>query len=122
MLGRNKKIIKKYKGNIVSARELFMRDSNWKAKKGYYPISENWVAGSHSFGSFLIALLLCFVFIGFVILVYLLVIKPPGTLTVTYTLQEARSTQVIVKQNNCPQCAGTVQGTANKCSFCGNPV
>ncbi|MFT4746879.1 MAG: hypothetical protein ACI8XG_000956 [Congregibacter sp.] len=120
MSGRNKKIIKKYKGNVDSAREVFMRDSKWKEKKGYYPTSENWVAGSHSIGSFLIALLLCFVFIGFVIFVYLLVIKPAGTLTVTYTLQEARFTQVMVEQNNCPQCAVTVKGTANKCRTCGN--
>jgi Short C-terminal domain len=35
-------------------------------------------------GAFLVALLLCFVLLGFLIFIYLLIVKPEGTLTVTY--------------------------------------
>ena len=56
-------------------------------EKGYQPVVQSWADGSWGCGSFLVALLLCFVVIGLVVFVYMLIVKPAGTLTVTYRLK-----------------------------------
>ncbi len=58
------------------------------ARDGYFPTSQNYNPGSYGAGSFLIAALLCFVCIGIIVFIYMLVVKPPGVLTVTYELRE----------------------------------
>ena len=58
------------------------------ATDGYVPVSHTWAAGEWSTGAFVIAILLIFLFgLRLLILGYLLVVKPPGTLTVTYELR-----------------------------------
>ena len=85
-------VIKSYTGNSESAADDFQRDSIKMGEKGYYPISQSWTPGSYGCGAFIVALLLCFVFIGFLVFVYMLIVKPEGTLTVTY---ELRSTPAV---------------------------
>ncbi len=50
-------------------------------------MSQVWAEGSWGCGAFLVALFLCIFLVGILIFVYLIVVKPAGTLTVTYVLQ-----------------------------------
>jgi hypothetical protein len=47
-------------------------------------VSQSWEAGHWSGASFLVALLLCFVLIGLLVFVYMLIVKPAGELTVVF--------------------------------------
>ncbi len=77
-------LVRVYQGSQSSATADFQRDSAYLAGHGYFPVSQSWAAGSWGCGAFLVALLLCLVLVGFLIFVYMLVVKPGGTLTVTY--------------------------------------
>lgn len=77
-------IIKTYSGNPAIAEELFVSDAELMLQKGYHPVSKNYVEGQYGLGSFLIALLFCLVIIGFIVFIYMLIVKPDGVLTVTY--------------------------------------
>jgi hypothetical protein len=91
MVSRKKHIIKEYRGNEAGSRKLFLKDAQRMEKKGYYPVSENWVAGSYGAGAFILALLLCFLVVGFLIFIYMLIVKPAGKLTVTYEYMDAKA-------------------------------
>ena len=80
----NQIVVKNYTGSSESATEDFQADSFRMGNKGYYPISQSWTPGSYGCGSFIVALLLCFIFIGILVFIYMLIVKPEGTLTVTY--------------------------------------
>lgn len=69
------------------AADAFTLDSGYMAARGYYPTSQSWAPGSWGAGAFIIALLLAIFIIGILIFIYLLIVKPDGTLTVTYQLQ-----------------------------------
>jgi hypothetical protein len=68
----------------AQAAQQFQADAGQMAAAGYYPVSQSWAQGQWGCGAFLLALVLCIVLIGFLIFIYLLVVKPDGTLTVTY--------------------------------------
>jgi hypothetical protein len=84
-------IVRTYHGTQESATAAFKRDAEKLAAQGYVPVSQNWAGGSWGCGAFIIALLLCVILIGFLIFIYMLIVKPGGTLTVTYQLQVPRS-------------------------------
>jgi hypothetical protein len=67
----------------------FQNDVAFLAKWGYRPISQSWAQGQWGAGTFLVALLLAVVLIGLLIFAYMLIVKPDGTLTVTYELADA---------------------------------
>lgn len=71
----------------AKAAQLFQADAAQMAAAGYFPVSQSWAQGQWGCGAFLISILLWIVLIGFVIFLYLLVVKPEGTLTVTYQLR-----------------------------------
>jgi hypothetical protein len=81
-------LVRLYKGSQDQAMQAFQRDASVLAPLGYVPMSQSWAPGSWGCGAFLVALLLCIVLVGIVVFIYLLVVKPPGTLTVTYHLQQ----------------------------------
>lgn len=116
-------IIKTYKGSQAQATAAFQADSADMAAKGYYPTSQTWAPGSYSCGAFLLALLLCFVLIGIVVFIYMLIVKPDGTLTVTYELRSVSggsARAIAVEEKACPKCAEKVKAAALICRFCGH--
>lgn len=84
---KEKLIIKTYTGSQEKAFADFQADALKMANEGYYPSTQTWVPGSYGCGSFLGALLLCFLIVGFLIFIYMLIVKPDGTLSVTYELR-----------------------------------
>jgi hypothetical protein len=84
------------------------------AAKGFFPKSQTWTQGQWSAGAYIIGVLLIFLFgLGLLILGYMIIVKPDGTLTVTY---ERRT---ISEEKTCPQCAEQVKAAALVCRFCG---
>ena len=77
-------IVRTYKGSQSGAAAAFQRDAQRLASEGYFPVSQNWAQGSWGCGAFIVALILCFVLIGIIVFIYMLLVKPAGTLTVTY--------------------------------------
>ncbi len=77
-------VTRTYKGNPATSAAEFERDARSMAEQGYYPISQQYTPGSWGCGAFLVALLLAVVLIGILIFIYLIVVKPDGTLVVTY--------------------------------------
>ena len=114
-------IVKTYKGNQARASEIYQKDAVIMAEKGYVPTSQSWAQGSYGCGSFLLALLLCFILIGFIIFIYMLLVKPEGTLSVTYELQKDNSKPLVTsEEKTCPRCAEQVKLAAKVCRFCGH--
>lgn len=120
MFEKRKTIVETYRGSQAKAQKLFLKDAEKKAEKGYKPVSEQWEQGSYGCGSFLLALLLCLVIIGFIVFIYMLIVKPPGTLTVTYALQEDPDEVSTSSEKTCPRCAEQVKSAAVVCRFCGH--
>lgn len=77
--------IRIYTGDQQTTAVAFQGDAAGLAALGYAPISQSYAPGQHGTSSYVIAVLLIFVGgLGLIVLGYLLIVKPPGTLTVTY--------------------------------------
>jgi len=96
-------LIRTYKGKKEAATAEFSREAAILAAQGYYPTTQTWVDGSYSTGDFVKAFLLCWLLIGFIFLIYLLIVKPPGTLTVTYALREQQATPTLPQSQAAPE-------------------
>jgi hypothetical protein len=82
-------IVRVYLGAQQSdAVRVFEREASELARFGYQPTTQSWAAGRWGRGAFFIALLLTVMLVGLLMLLYLLVAKPDGTLTVTYALRD----------------------------------
>jgi hypothetical protein len=91
--------VKIYKGSQAKAAAAFGADANRMAALGYFPSSQVWAPGSYGVGSFLIALLLCIVLIGIIVFIYMLIVKPTGSLTVTYELRQSLAPPLVGLQS-----------------------
>ena len=77
-----------YHGKQYELLAEFKSDVTVLSEHGYRPISQNWIPGERDFASVVIAILLCFVVIGFAVLIYYWLVKPSGSLTVIYELRQ----------------------------------
>jgi hypothetical protein len=107
-------IVKTYHGSHAEATERFQADLAKMVANSYVPIAQSWAPGQWGLGAFLVAVLLCFVLIGFLALVYMLIVRPEGSLTVTY---ERRA---VADEKTCPKCAEQVRAAALVCRYCGH--
>jgi len=107
-------IVRAYKGSHTETYAAFQKEAGEMASHSYFPASQNWIPGQWGTGHFVVALLLCFVFfIGVLVFIYMLVVKPNGTLTVTYELRAAAAAE-----KTCPNCAEQIKSRALVCYFC----
>lgn len=112
--------VKTYTGSQEAATRKYQEDAIEMTNRGYVPISQSWAPGAYGCGAFLVALLLCFILIGILVFIYMLIVKPDGTLTVTY---EWRVPEMAVEtaapvEKTCPKCAEQVKAAALICRFC----
>jgi hypothetical protein len=77
-------VVKEYRGSAEEATRMFRADVAKMAARGYYPTAQNFCPGTYGVGAFLLATILCFFCVGIIIFLFLLLVKPPGVLTVTY--------------------------------------
>ncbi len=74
-----------YHGKQAEAASLYAQDSTLLAAHGYAPTQQFYAPGEWGCGAFLLAALAILLFgFGLLILLYLVIVKPAGTLTVTY--------------------------------------
>lgn len=86
--GRPLSFVRVYRGHDqASAVRVMQGEAELLAREGYVISSQSWAPGSYGCGAFLVALILFVVLIGILVFVYMLLVKPPGTLSVTYSLQ-----------------------------------
>jgi len=125
-LGQSQLVTKTYKGSQSDAMRAYQRDSANMAAQGYFPTSQTWAAGSYGCGAFLVALILCFVLIGVLVFIYMIIVKPDGILSVTYELRATsafpaiQATAAVAQEKTCPKCAEQVKAAATVCRFCGH--
>ena len=87
----------------------FQADSEQMAAHGYFPTSQTWTPGEWAARDFIVALLLCFILVGIVALIYMIIVKPAGTLRVTYERKTA------IEEKTCPKCAERIKAAALVC-------
>jgi Uncharacterised protein family UPF0547 len=88
-------IIKRYDGSQAEATMRFQSDAIEMRARSYFPTVKTWVPGPWR--------------------VWHLIVKPKGTLTVTY-----ERITVSVEEKTCPICAGRIRAAALVCHFCGH--
>jgi hypothetical protein len=83
-------VLREYKGKQQKdANSEFAKEAQQFAAIGYTVTSQSWAQGQWGCGAWLIALLcILLVGLGLLIIAYMVIVKPAGTLTVTYTLKD----------------------------------
>lgn len=83
-------IVRTFRANSpASAVRWYEQDLSDLVDHGYLPATQTWQSGEWGFGAFLVALVLLLLFgIGVLLFAYLLVVRPPGTMIVTYVRRD----------------------------------
>lgn len=105
-------IVRSYKGKPEQAAALFQADAARLAQHGYQPVSQIYTPGSWGCGAFIIAVLLFILIIGILVFIYMILVKPAGTLVVTY--QRANVTAqpaAALPTEGAPTGPGSVEGS-----------
>jgi hypothetical protein len=80
--------VRVYRGNQEEALYAFQQDAAYMAQFGYYAMNQQYVPGSWGAGAYIVGVLLILLWgIGLLVLGYLIIVKPKGTLTVMYARQ-----------------------------------
>jgi len=78
-------VVRAYEGKQGEATARLQADSLEMAAEGHSPTWQNWAPGEWAREAYVVAALLIFLFgIGILILAYLLIVEPDGTLTIAY--------------------------------------
>lgn len=77
-------VVRSYHGSQAHAAALMQNEALLMAQHGYRVVAQSYAPGQWGAVAFLVALVLCLALVGFLIFAYLLIVKPAGTLTVTY--------------------------------------
>jgi hypothetical protein len=88
-------IIKRYEGSEAEATLRFQNDAIEMRARSYFPTVKTWIPGEWR--------------------VWHLIVKPKGTLTVTY-----EKITISAEEKTCPTCAGRIRAAALVCHFCGH--
>jgi hypothetical protein len=82
-------IVRTFRANSpASAARWYQEDLSDLVDHGYLPVTQTWQPGEWRSGAFVAALLLLFVGIGVLVFLYLVVMRPPGTMIVTYVRRD----------------------------------
>ena len=131
---QNPVIVKTYPGKSLDvATAAYQADAPRMAASGYVPTSQTWAPGEYGCGSFIAALLLCVILVGIFVFFYMLIVKPDGTLTVTYELRVIPGASAadglpidvgapVVQRQPCPYCAELIIPAARVCRFCSHEL
>jgi hypothetical protein len=83
-------LVRTYRGHQQGdAIASYVRDAETLAQRGYAPAGQSWGDGQWDGAYFLLALVLSLFGIGLILLAYMAIIRPDGTLCVTYRLRAA---------------------------------
>ena len=78
-------LVRTYRGHEQSeAIASYVKDAGTLAQRGYAPAGQSWGDGQWDGAYFLLALVLSLFGIGLILLAYMAIIRPDGTLCVTY--------------------------------------
>lgn len=81
-------LVRTYRGRQQSeAIASYVKDAELLAQRGYAPVGQSWGDGQWDGGYFLIALILSLFGIGLILLAYMAIIRPDGTLCITYQVR-----------------------------------
>jgi len=84
-------VTRTYRGKPEEIEAIRRADADSLAARGYYPKSQNYVPGSWGAGAWVLGVVLILLFgLGLLVLIYLVAVKPPGTLSVIYERVEQR--------------------------------
>jgi hypothetical protein len=93
-------LVRTYRGHEQTAAiASYVKDAETLAERGYSPAGQSWGDGQWDAVYFLIALILCLVGIGLILLAYMAIIRPDGTLCVTYRLNATASRPTVVNED-----------------------
>ncbi len=83
-------LVRTYRGHQQSdAVASYVQDAESLAQRGYEPAGQSWGGGQWDGGLFLVALILSLFGIGLILLAYMAIMRPDGTLCVTYRRRAA---------------------------------
>lgn len=83
-------LVRVYPGYHETASELFQLDAEGLAEVGYFPVGQSYAEGRWRTSLVVLVVIASLFLIGLPFLAYVLVVRPPGSLSATYELRNQR--------------------------------